>query len=296
MTGSHDPRSPQCPSLPGGSAPGAAPGGTAVAAPQDTGEAQAEAGPLSEDTIRQFHEQGFLIERGVIGADICRRMRLVAEQHLAAQIEPIEYEAETGYPGAPSGFDAPGGRTIRRLKQAHARDFVFTEYLMSDAIRLRMRQLLGTTPVVPLAHHNCIMTKHPRYSSDTGWHQDIRYWAFREPELISVWLALGDETPANGCLQLIPGSHRLRLERHRFDDRLFFRDDLPENRSLIEQAVSAELRAGDVLFFHCRTLHAASRNRSDATKFSVVFTFRRFDNPPIRGTRSASLPEMILPD
>ena len=55
------------------------------------------------------------------------------------------------------------------------------------------------------------------------------------------------------------------------------------------------LEPGDVLFFHCRTLHAASRNYTDDTKFSVVTTFRPGDNPPVPGTRSASLPELLIP-
>ena len=128
--------------------------------------------------------------------------------------------------------------------------------------------------MMPLAHHNCIMTKEPRHSSDTGWHQDIRYWSFERPELVSVWLALTSETTKNGCLRLIPGSHRLNLDRERFDQDLFLRPELPENQALIEKAVWAELEPGDVLFFHARTFHAASRNHTDRAKFSVVFTFR----------------------
>jgi phytanoyl-CoA hydroxylase len=63
---------------------------------------------------------------------------------------------------------------------------------------------------------------------------------------------------------------------------------------LIGRSVEAHLEPGDVLFFHCRTLHAAGRNESAEAKFSVVFTFRAFDNPPLPGTRSASLPELLL--
>lgn len=131
------------------------------------------------------------------------------------------------------------------------------------------------------------MTKQPRFSSDTGWHQDIRYWSFSRPELVSVWLALGAETRTNGCLRLLPGTHRLRFERSRLDERLFLREDLPENRALVEREIAAELEAGDVLFFHALTFHAAERNRGDATKFSLVFTYRAADNAPLPGSRSA---------
>ena len=87
----------------------------------------------------------------------------------------------------------------------------------------------------------------------------------------------------------------MNFERSRFDESLFFRGDLPENQAVIASAVSVELDPGDVLFFHAKTLHAASRNHSTQTKYSAVFTFRAADNLPLPGTRSAELPELMLP-
>ncbi|HAW32834.1 MAG TPA: phytanoyl-CoA dioxygenase, partial [Planctomycetaceae bacterium] len=92
----------------------------------------------------------------------------------------------------------------------------------------RLSQLLGPDYVMPLAHHNCIMTKQPEFSSDTMWHQDIRFWSFERRELISVWVALGEENTDNGCLKVIPGTHRMTFEPHRLDERIFLRPDLPE--------------------------------------------------------------------
>lgn len=255
---------------------------------------QADPG-LSPAEQEHFQRDGFLILRGFTAADRVARLRAVAEDQLRREIPPLEYEADLHYPGAPPSRSAEGGRTVRRLLQAQGRHPDFTEWLAQPALLIRLHQLLGSEVLMPLAHHNCIMTKQPRYSSDTGWHQDIRYWHFQRPELINVWLALGAEREHNGCLRLVPGSHRTMLGRERFDEALFFREDLPENRALLAQAVCAELEAGDVLLFHARALHAATRNFSEQTKFSAVFTFRPGDNRPLPGTRSASLPELLLP-
>ena len=84
-------------------------------------------------------------------------------------------------------------------------------------------------------------------------------------------------------------------EPKRLDHELFLRPDLPENQALIDQKVPAELQPGDVLFFHARTFHAATRNHTRDPKFSVVFTFRPADNPPVPGSRSANSPELVLP-
>lgn len=248
--------------------------------------------PTEQDA---FERDGFLILRGLAGAEQVAALRAVAVEHLQRQVPPLEYEADLHYPGAPASRTAEGGRTVRRLLQAQGRDPAFTLWIAQPALLSRLHQLLGADLVMPLAHHNCIMTKQPRFSSDTGWHQDIRYWSFERAELINVWLALGPERADNGCLRLVPGSHRLDFAPERFDAARFFREDLPENQVLLRQAVTVELEAGDVLLFHCRSLHAATRNYSDETKFSAVFTFRAGDNRPLPGTRSAALPELLLP-
>lgn len=250
---------------------------------------------FSDDDLREFSENGFVISRQLASADICARMLAVTRDHVSRQIGPVEFEADVEYPGSPNSVDAPGGRTVRRLKQAHARDVVFTDWVSCRPLLRRLKQLLSQDVVMPLAHHNCVMTKQPRFSSDTGWHRDIRYWSFDEPELVSVWLALGDEHPENGGLFVIPGSHRMEFGPRQLDERLFFRADSSENQGLIESRQAVTLKAGDVLFFHARTLHSASRNRTSDTKYSTVFTFRPASNRPVAGTRSSTC-ELLLPN
>ena len=249
---------------------------------------------FTNDEVERFQRDGFLIVPRLAASVMVDRMRDVTREGLTRAISPVEYEADLHYPGAPANSQVEGGRTIRRLKQAHGRDPVFTEWLTQPNLLSRLRQLLGPQLVCPLAHHNCIMTKEPQFSSDTGWHQDIRYWSFTRPDLINVWLALGPERPENGCLRVIPGTHRQQYDRNRFDDALFLREDLPENQPLLQRAEFCALEPGDTLFFHARTFHAATRNRSELTKFSVVFTFRSLDNPPVANTRSAESPELLL--
>ena len=241
-----------------------------------------------------FEDYGYVILRGFADEKIVQRMKRSTRSDLDQAIAPVEYEAELHYPGAPGSLVDLGGRTIRRLKQAHSRGIVFTDWVAFPPLVASLKQLLGPELICPLAHHNCIMTKEPQFSSDTGWHQDIRYWSFRHPDLVSTWLALGNENRENGCLQLVPGSHRMSFHEDQFDEDLFFRTDLPENQRLLAETVPAELEAGDVLLFHCRTLHAATRNHTDQTKYSVVFTFRGAGNPPMPGSRSAGSPELLI--
>ena len=249
---------------------------------------------FSEVELAQFQRDGYLIARGLVPPDVVARMQKVTLDDVAQHVPPIEYEAELQYPGAPASLEAEGGRTARRLKMALARDPVFINWLSEPGVVGRLQQLLGPQVVCPLAHHNCVMTKQPEFSSETGWHQDIRYWAFQRPELINLWIALGEERPENGGLWVIPGSHRLTFPAQVFDEAKFFRLDLPENAALAAGKTPVILAPGDVLLFHCLTLHWASRNVTTEPKLSAVFTFRAGDNPPRPGTRSASSPELLL--
>lgn len=244
--------------------------------------------------VAQFARDGFVIARGLTPANECELLLARARRDLAAFREPVEFEADTHYPGAPASRDAPGGRTIRRLLQAYARDPAYAGWVTGQPITRRIQQLLGSQACLSQAHHNCVMTKDPAFSSLTNWHRDIRYWAFQRPELVSIWLALGEERVDNGCLLLLPGSHRIEFAPHRLDAAQFLRADLEENQSLLQQKVTVELHAGDVLFFHCRAFHAAGSNRTSDTKFSLVFTCHAADNAPLPGTRSASLPSIGL--
>ena len=249
---------------------------------------------FSAAEIGQFNRDGFVIVRGLARRDSCEQMRAIARDQLSRLIEPVEFEADVHYPGSPGSRDANGGRTVRRLLQACLRGEPFRQWACSPEIGVRLQQLLGPQPMLAQAHHNCIMTKDPRFSSRTGWHQDMRYWSFERPELVSAWLALGREHEDNGCLQLVPGSQAMDLGRDRFDQALFFRQDLEPNRDVLAHSVHAELDPGDVLFFHCRLLHAAGWNRTTETKLSLVYTYHAADNRPLPDTRSASLPSIAV--
>ncbi len=249
---------------------------------------------FSDEEVASFRRDGYLIVRQLIPPSFISTMKRVTQRDLLSHEGDVEYEADLNYPGAPESRESDGGRTIRRLRQAISRDPVFCLMLKQPFILNRLQQLVGRHVVMPLAHHNCIMTKQPKFSSDTGWHQDTRYWSFQTPELVNVWIALGPETQQNGCLRVLPGTHLEPAPRERLDEALFLRTDLPENRPLFEKSVPVELEPGDVLFFHALCFHSATRNYSTETKHSVVFTFRSLDNPPKPNTRSSALPELLL--
>ncbi len=246
---------------------------------------------FSADEVAAFRRNGFIIASGLADRSGCEAMAAVIQASLDPPLAPLEFETDVQYPGSPADRLSPGGDTPRRLLNAYTRDRLFRDWATSKGVCGRVRQLMDAERIVMSQnHHNCIMTKHPGFSSATLWHQDIRYWLFDQPTLISVWLALGDEFSKNGCMQVIPGTHTMNFGRGSYDAAYFFRTDLASNRKLIDSTVTAELKQGDTLFFHCRTLHAAGRNETGQVKLSLVFTYHDEHNQPIAGSRSAAFP------
>ncbi len=247
-----------------------------------------------QEQIEQLRDKGYAVVPRFVPVDELTKLNEAARAQLVARKDPLEFEADLQYPGAPPSRTAAGGETVRRLLDAHGRAAVFARWGAAPAVGEWMKAYFGEDVLMSLAHHNCLMTKHPLYGSLTHWHRDIRYWSFEREDLVSVWLALGREEPDNGALWFVPGSHRMILDADRFDEARFFRTDRADNAEIIRAAESPRLAPGDAVFFHCNTLHSAGRNLSDAVKFSLVYTYHGGSNAPKPGTRSASKPEVGL--
>jgi phytanoyl-CoA hydroxylase len=244
--------------------------------------------------IEELRETGYVVVPRFIPVERLTKLNHVARWQLAARAAPLELEADLKYPGAPPSHSAAGGQTVRRLLDAFGRDPEFAARATGPAVREWMEAYFGEPVLMSRAHHNCLMTKHPLYGSMTGWHRDIRYWSFEREDLVSVWLALGEETVDNGALWFVPGSHAMDFGADRFDAAKFFRVDRADNAEIVRSAVSPPLAPGDAAFFHCNTLHSAGKNLSDAVKYSLVFTYHGASNAPMAGTRSASVTEVEL--
>ena len=238
--------------------------------------------------VSDFDRNGYFVARALFSPDEVNALLARVQCSLNPALAPVEFEADVHYPGAPVSRQAPGGHTPRRLLHAFGRDTLFQSVGRHPQVVALLKALMKTDQIrLSQNHHNCVMTKHPGFSSVTSWHQDIRYWRFDRRELVSTWLALGMETRENGGLLVIPGSHLLDFEPGQFDASLFLRTDLAANEALLSKATVVELEPGDMLFFHSRTLHAAGQNETDTIKRSLVYTYRAEDNHPIPETRSA---------
>jgi non-heme Fe2+,alpha-ketoglutarate-dependent halogenase len=149
-----------------------------------------------------------------------------------------------------------------------------------------------------------LLCKYARDPAFAPWHQDgVRSGWYKTPS-VSAWIAIVDATPANGCMQVIPGSHR--------GGRMAHSDEVRENSLFgpgaeIEvevdesQAVCVALAAGEASFHHSSIVHGSPPNRSDQKRISLIVRFvtplfreRHATVPAVRARGSADLGHMTL--
>jgi phytanoyl-CoA hydroxylase len=140
------------------------------------------------------------------------------------------------------------------------------------------------------------MTKLPKVSTQTRWHQDRRYWRYSDNNLVSIWLALDKEYANNGVLEFIPKSHKMNFSKEQFDEKEYFRENYEINSELINTKVSKKLKRGDVVIFHSMLLHRANKNDTKKPKISFVYTVKGSQTQAKKGTRSGAYDEIYLED
>jgi hypothetical protein len=111
---------------------------------------------------------------------------------------------------------------------------------------------------------------------ETPWHQDGHYWPIRPLATCTVWVALEPSTRANGCLRVIPGSHRSRrLYEHLHEDR----SDLTLNQRMADgsfdeaASVDVELQPGQMSLHDVYMIHGAAANRSAQRRTGVALRY-----------------------
>jgi hypothetical protein len=116
------------------------------------------------------------------------------------------------------------------------------------------------------------------------WHQDYGYWynnGILRPDMATVMIALDEATAENGCLQVIPRSHKFgRINHIRVGEQTGA--DAHRIADILKHGYAVEhvtLKPGDAVFFHSNLLHQSSQNRSPMRRWCFLCSYNRVDNP-----------------
>jgi non-haem Fe2+, alpha-ketoglutarate-dependent halogenase len=127
-----------------------------------------------------------------------------------------------------------------------------------------------------------IFPKYPRDPGYISWHQDGTYWGLDSTRVTTAWVALTDSVPENGCMRVVPGSHRRSILPHRDtyapDNRLSRGQEI-EVAVDEHEAVDVVLRAGEMSLHHVNIIHGSNPNTSDRSRIGFA---PRFTTPETR--------------
>ena len=124
----------------------------------------------------------------------------------------------------------------------------------------------------------------------TNWHQDngVVLPEADDTQMLTVWFPLTREGVENGCLQVVPGSHRRGLMTHCPAGPGGLQ--VPEDIGPRDGATALPMDPGDVLFFHKLTLHSSLPNLSDEVRISFDLRYNPIGQPTGRDGSLASSP------
>ncbi len=237
----------------------------------DMAESVADFASITEADIERFHTQGYLaIHRAFSSEEVDNALagllHLLSGQ--VADFKGVMYEK------------AAAGVNIAELAPEEKQDYVrkFMWFVKHDKRLYDMahhpelialvQRIMGETPVL---FQDMGLLKPPHFGREKPWHQDHAYFELPlEAKVVGCWIALDEATTENGCMIVIPGTHRQGPVVH------FKRRDwqICDTHVQKQGAVAVPLPPGGCLLFSSLIHHGTPTNRSDARRRAVQFHYR----------------------
>lgn len=225
---------------------------------------------VDDQQIKDFVDYGFLTAPGLITPEEIEELRADT-----VKLARGGYPCDSLKPVSSELTDAEVLQSILCIHQPHYISPVAEKYC-------RHPKICGILSQITAAHlphwdgsvkcmQSMLFVKPPQFQGQ-AWHQDEIYIPTRDRSLIGAWIAMDDATIENGCLWVLPGSHRtgyLYPQRdHNNPDEFDFAG---ESYGFDDSgAVPVEVKAGTLVFFNGYLLHRSFKNRSNIYRRVLV--------------------------
>lgn len=217
-------------------------------------------GMISAQQIEQFHEIGYFVTD--VAFDV---------QQLTAMADDMErvHDADVAAAVAAGNADEIAAAQDRRAYAPfHTMSDAAAEFCKAPVYLDMCRALIG--PDADL-YYNQAATKMPELGRIFKWHQDSGYTETEPLAYLTCWTAITDSNLENGCIWVIPGSHKWGVLPHVNED-----EDSANYGARVAQfddesgAIPVEMKAGQVACFSSLTLHRSGPNTSDTLRRGYV--------------------------
>jgi ectoine hydroxylase-related dioxygenase (phytanoyl-CoA dioxygenase family) len=237
---------------------------------------------LSQEQIEQFWHDGYLVAENAVTADQLAALR----RELAAWVEESRGHAKPfgpptidGRPRFDMGEEHSADRpALRRVNNPSDVSPAYRDVMAHAAMVDMVADLIG--PDVKF-HHCKINVKLPGSKTEVGYHQDFAYTPHTNDDIVTALLMLDDMTLENGCLTVVPGSHRGPLHSL-FENGTFVGYISPDATARMRPAeVPITGAAGSVCLMHTRLVHGSDANRSAQPRGLYICVYTAADAVPI---------------
>ncbi|GAB3207159.1 ectoine hydroxylase [Marinactinospora thermotolerans] len=238
-------------------------------------------GPMSQEELDSFDTKGYYQAEALVTAEELAIYR--AELDRLAGDEAIKRDERT--------IVERSSDEVRSIFEVHKISEVFAKLVRDPRVVGRARQILGSDVYV---HQSRVNYKPGFGGGDFYWHSDFETWHAEDgmprPRAVSLSLALTDNHPYNGCLMIMPGSHKTYVSCVGETPEGHYRDSLkkqeigtpdPSSLTILADKHGIDMitgPAGTGLFFDCNCMHGSSGNISPYPRSNVFIVFNSVDN------------------
>ncbi|MFC4597643.1 phytanoyl-CoA dioxygenase family protein [Cohnella hongkongensis] len=234
---------------------------------------------LNESQLAEFERNGFLKGGVVLSDDEVEALREELELVMAGKSVKKPVLAHNmladGEEGATpyDGMKMIVNEKVIQIVNIWMASDAFFQHAANKRIVEEIAQLCNTDTV--RIWHDQVQYKPPVTGGPTAWHQDHPLWPIIQPaDLVSAWVALDDAVVENGCMWMVPGSHKWGdQQKYLTSDKDFMPchrrpELLPEGAEV--KAVPFEIKKGQVGYHHSLTWHGSPHNRSDKKRRAIA--------------------------
>lgn len=216
---------------------------------------------VSEDgSVSNFYkEHGYLVVPDALSAEELEELRTEALSICKGE----RGEVRGFEPNVPGESDEEVQRRYLCIHFPHKISAVMEKYLATPKMVEVLTEVVGPNVKCMQSMLFIKATGKP----GQAWHQDEDFIPTRDRSLVGGWIAMDDATIENGCLWLIPGSHKLGVlwpMEQQDDSRFDCADESTGFPYSDKDAIPVEVKAGTIVFFNGYLLHRSFPNRAQA--------------------------------
>jgi len=221
---------------------------------------------LTKEQVATFQQQGYLKGSRVLTDAQVEELRAEVERVIADRDKPVPQ------PVSITNLARNTGGVVWQIVNICNASAPFAALVRHPQITEEVAQLTGAREL--RLWHDQIQFKPAATGGVNMWHQDWPYWGILDaPHQVTAWVALDDVDPDNGCMSMVPGSHR-GGNNIQFLHQIPAFDQMPaefEGRPLTVKP--CPVRNGEVHYHHALTWHGSPANKSGRPRRAIALHY-----------------------